>query len=397
MVRHLKIIAVVVLVSVFSVVTAEAQNVSDLDPSVVLEDKVAETQRSLGLASFRDGELGRAIEELKDAIRISPNDESSFLLLADILLVSGLTGQAEAVLVLAVDAIPDSQLVQYRLGDLYANSGRMRRSLEGFERASELDGDIARDQVYMRVGNVQTVLAQFDKAESAYRTALELNSASVETRLGLGNMYFRSNRFDDALIEYGRVALERPGTLAAHYRLAEVNLRLDRFEESIAAADKALEIDPQYRQARYLLGRALIRVGQSEAGQRELEEYRKLEARSQAREHRITELFAFSGGAMARLRDGQPEEALELLRRGIEVQPDVASLYLGLGLTEIQMGRHREAVETFETMIRLGLDADPILYSSLALEYEVLGDIRASQRSRAIYMERTRTGRALPD
>ena len=395
MLLHLTTIAVVGFIGGNWAGSVSAQNVRDLDQVVELEDDTAEGWRSLGIISFREGQLGRAINELGNAIRLSPNDESSHLLLADILLVSGLTGEAEAVLIRAADAIPDSQQVHYRLGDLYANSGRMRKSLEGFEKANNLDGAIAPDQIYLRIGNVRTVLAQFDSAESAYRTAIERNPDSIESRLGLGNMYFRSNRFDEALIEYRRVASERPQTLAAHYRLAEVNLRMERFEESIAAAERALEIDPQYRQALYLLGRALIRTRRDTEGRGMLENYRRLEAEAQAQDHRIAESFSFSGGAMARLRSGQPEQAIELLRRGIEAQPDAGSLYLSLGVTESQLGRHQEAVQTFETMIRLGLDANPVLYSSLAREYATLGDISSSQKYEEIYL-RLRDGEQAP-
>jgi hypothetical protein len=48
---------------------------------------------------------------------------------------------------------------------------------------------------------------------------------------------------------------------------------------------------------------------------------------------------------------------------------------------------HRQAAETFETMIRLQMD-DFLVHRQLAREYEQLGNREAGQKHRVLYLQR---------
>ena len=89
----------------------------------------------------------------------------------------------------------------------------------------------------------------------------------------------------------------------------------------------------------------------------------------------------------AKLAAGEYEEAIRLLRERIDADPGAAGLYLELGLTQAKLGRHMEAVRTFQTMIRMGLDGF-LVHRSLYLQYEILGNTSASQHHRVIYLQK---------
>ena len=66
----------------------------------------------------------------------------------------------------------------------------------------------------------------------------------------------------------------------------------------------------------------------------------------------------FEGWGWQALRDGRPEEALTLFRRGLGETPDAPSLLKGLGLAAVHAGRPDEALRPLESAVRAEFDAE---------------------------------------
>jgi tetratricopeptide (TPR) repeat protein len=237
------------------------------------------------------------------------------------------------------------------------------------------------------MGDAYSTLVEFDDAEAAYLKALDVDPGHVASRLGLGNVYLRSGRLSGALDQYEGILRAEPDNVTARLRLAEVHLRSGRLEESVDAANEVLRIDPADRRALYLRGTARVRLGRHDRGEADLEEFRRLETAAADEEHRELEVMSFNREAVAMVRQGRYQEAIEALEQGIEVRPDAGSLYLNLGLIRSRAGDHRGAVGTFEAMLRLGFTDDPAIHRNLTREYELLGDIDASRKHRSILLE----------
>jgi predicted Zn-dependent protease len=93
--------------------------------------------------------------------------------------------------------------------------------------------------------------------------------------------------------------------------------------------------------------------------------------------------------AAVRLQNREEEAALETLREGIQAYPDSPSLQLNLGIVQSRIGRHRDAVKTFQAMIDKGFqDQDFLVHLNLSREYEILGDVKASQLHRLLYLQK---------
>ena len=76
-----------------------------------------------------------------------------------------------------------------------------------------------------------------------------------------------------------------------------------------------------------------------------------------------------------------------MLSEGIREYPANARLQLKLGLIQSRLELHREAAETFETIIRMQLD-DFLVHRQLAREYEKLGNKEGAQQQRTVYLQR---------
>jgi tetratricopeptide (TPR) repeat protein len=270
------------------------------------------------------------------------------------------------------------------------------KALEVFEQLSRIKApagiDPALDSlqqsvVYQKIGSIRAELSDFEQAVTAYRKALEFTPDSSEARLGLGDVYLREGKPEDALAEYVPVAAASPQSVPAQFRIADANLRRGNYPEAAAAAAKALAIDPKHQRARYIRATALLRMDRRDEGDRDLELYRKLEEETRAERDRNRNVIVLNRGAAGKFLEGRPEEAIGMFLKIIETYPEVSPQYLNLAIVQSKLGRHQAAVDTFQKMLSLGMDDDFLVYWNLSQEYRLLGDMDASRRHEVVYLQ----------
>jgi tetratricopeptide (TPR) repeat protein len=365
-------------------------NIEALREAVAKNPADAEARRQLGQAYFRERQSKLALDQYQEALRLEPRNENLYLEAAAIFLAAGLAEQAEAVLLESARRFPDSTSARYNLlyhdlAELWASSGRLQKANEAMTMATRVQGQVAAEVLYKRIGDFNADLLRFDEALSAYTRALNYNPQSPATHLALGNLHLVRNRPAEALDEFTRVTSLVPQNAGALYGIAEVHWRMGQLGDSVAAAERVLKIDPRHWGARYIRGTALIRMGRREEGQAELESYRRLQGEVQAENHRLRELQTFKTTGMFRLLQGQSEEAIAIFKEGVAAYPDVAELYFNLGMAQSQSANHRGAIETFLDLLNRKLGTDTLVHRYLAQEYLALGEVEAAQRHQAIY------------
>ncbi len=350
----------------------------------------------LSAGYFRDAQLDEAFSKFDQAVARAPLREDLYAGIRDGLLRVDLIMEAEAVMQRAVLAYPDSRIVRYGLAEMYAKEGKVEKAAEAFEQASRLesalDPDADRQQLSViqeSIGRMDSFLVRFDDALAAYKNSLELDPGNIKSRVGLADLYFRWGRLEEALPEYTRVIREDPRNATAYLGTAEVQLSRGRFSDSARAAASALTLDPEERRARYVQATALIRAGDAARGQKALQEYEATEEAALAEEKQRREILELNRSAVAKLIEGQHEQAIGLFRKALDSHPgreDEIRILLNLGLAQAKLGLHREAVETFQSMIDRGID-DFLIHRNLAVEYALLGDPRSVEQ-RAVYLQK---------
>lgn len=344
------------------------------------------------LAYFLDTEFEQAFREYEEALQETPVREGLYFAMSALLVEVAREEEAEAVMLVAVEAHPNSWRAQYELAEVFVESMKLQRALQEMERAVQMRANPAPDPrqrsfVYQRIGDIQSELLDFDAAEASYGMSLDIDPDRMESRMALGDLYLRNNRPEEALEQYNEVISFQPENAAAHTGSAEVNLRMRRYEESVLAAENALRIDPNGSAARYHRARALIQTGQRDEGQSELRAYQTVQAEEQAAEDRARDVYVLNRDAADKLVDGQSEEALRLFREGIESHPGEAAFHFNLAVAQSRLGEHEAAVQTLENMIDMEVGDDFLARRSLAGEYEMLGNLDASEQHLAAYLE----------
>jgi Flp pilus assembly protein TadD len=147
-------------------------------------------------------------------------------------------------------------------------------------------------------------------AEAIYRREIEANPANANAWCFLGILYYDLSRFEDSVQAYGRALEVKPEFPVALSNLANSLGALERFEEAEASVRKALELNPKYPTAWNNLGALLVKQGKF-------------------------------------------REATETFEKSLELMPDNESVHRNLGATLIRQGRLAEGSQYSESALRL--------------------------------------------
>jgi len=182
-------------------------------------------------------------------------------------------------------------------------------------------------QAHLGRGSVLIGLRAYDRARDAFDRVIMLDHENVEARVNKADALRLWSERPDQSAKYAeaeaaaRDALRlAPQNSVAHAILGAVLSEQGRHEEAIAELDEARHIDPGYRWACWIRGKALYRSGNME---RALEAIGALAA--QAPEYAVQ---AAVGQAMIHRHLGQAEEADAALQRALDGRPTEADAFL---------------------------------------------------------------------
>jgi len=150
--------------------------------------------------------------------------------------------------------------------------------------------------------------------------------------------------------------------------------------EGAAAAFKSFtEIRPDFYQAHFNLGRALVQLGRDREA---IESFKSALTLHPRHAKALTQL------ADAHKRLGNLDEAVRLIEKGLVLDPKDISLVISLARTLSISGRYREAVETYQKAIAASPDSASLHYNLGNLVRRVSGDAAATPHyARAVELD----------
>lgn len=163
-------------------------------------------------------------------------------------------------------------------------------------------------------------------------------SAQVRALLDEAERRAASGQIDEALAAYAAVLDEWPRLAEVHYNIAALHLRKGNLAGARTSLDAALELRPDWPQARLDAGRIAFREGRFEDAERAF-------ARAVTISPDPAQALLFQASALDRLR--RWPEALPLLRRARELRPDDEDIWFALRSHLLLFQRQDEAFEDF--------------------------------------------------
>jgi tetratricopeptide (TPR) repeat protein len=145
---------------------------------------------------------------------------------------------------LALSADPKHLDSLYRLGVVYAQSKDFSQAIQSWNRYIELTGGSA--TAYSNLGFCQELAGNPPGAEAAYQKGIAREPRNEPCRVNYGLMLARQGRTSEGLRQLQFVL----APAQAHYDLAGVFQVLGKRQEARAEYQRAIDLDPQFQDAR---------------------------------------------------------------------------------------------------------------------------------------------------
>lgn len=137
---------------------------------------------------------------------------------------------------------------------------------------------------YNNIGTIYSRKQEWDKAEEAFKKALELNPESTDAFAGLATVYNAQKKFKEAQ-QMSAEATKRltastaaggAGNADALYNAAVISWNSNDFAKTNELLLQAIKINPNHAESHFMLGRVLINLGKLGEAATEFETYLKL-------------------------------------------------------------------------------------------------------------------------
>jgi len=356
---------------------------TQLEATVAQSPGRAEAHRILGLVNIADGEYDRGINALRTALRLNPGDERARLGLGDALMRSEQLEAADQTLRETLAVIPGSGRAHYMLGRTYQRQGKAVDAVLEFQAALALKPLLGANTIHQMIGVLQQDQQDLEAAVMAFAARVNATPNAPEAHRELGHVYFLQGEHLKARAEFEVALLLAPSDVDSHTALGQVHLREGRYGDAADAARRVLELNAAHREARYVYATALLRLGNSDDGTREMQEFQRLQAEDAEVRARAFELGRLRREAAVATAEGHHANAVALLQQALALEPTASASHLDLGLALFRARQFAEAVERLNTAAALNAHFD--VHRHLAEAYAALGRNEDSQKERDAY------------
>ena len=283
--------------------TAEIQV---LEREVQVQPGSVEAQMALGVKLFRCGQPASALEPLRSAIRLAPNNGSAYfylgvsLLAMDrdeearnafkrmaaltppdseqlYLLLRGYSKLSSALLERLHEVGPDSYQLLRVEGEYYDAQNRPELALERYKLAVQKQPNVA--STHYVLGSAYWARFRSEDAEAEFRTAIKLSPEHYMARYKLGMILLEQGHPSEAGTEFLAALNVQPGFADAHFGLAKALLQQGKPAAALPEIERSVEVDPGREQDHFLRYQILRKLGRDADAATELARFKELTSR----------------------------------------------------------------------------------------------------------------------
>lgn len=336
--------------------------------------------RETGAQLVQNGQFAAAIEPLRRATELEPDDSVTHALLGVAYRGTGRLPEAADAFAVAVELDPENERMALDLIVARSQAGDRAGAIEAARQATARMPDLAPAHAMLA-----TILSQSQElddlvlAPGSYRRAIEIEGSQPPLLQGLAAVYSILGMWNEAEQVFREAIAQDPLSALLQVQLGEALLRQDRYEEAIAAFDAALLADPFFGWSHLFRGEALLALDRTEEA---------VAAFDLAIEALPMEPGPLSAAAEAATQQGRSADAAALLERALSNGWRTPEVLTALARLSIQQGRADEAVallEEIDSIAEAG-EAEYLLGQALVMR----GDVELGRARIAAFQERER-------
>jgi len=295
----------------------------------------------------------------------------------------GLQGKVEQAVKIIKDILasdPDIIDAYFILGNIYLKQGNNEGAIKYFEESLDRKPDDT--FAVINIANAYRRMGEYEKAETFILDHLKKGISDSQLYFILGGIKILQKRDDEAIKYYEQCLSLNPSSSSSHNALAAIYLNKDDLLNAEKHIKSVLELNPKLSNAHYHLAQLLEKSGElkkaEEAYRKELE-YSPNHFKASFNLSRLYRIF------------GQEEEELKYLEKTIEINPDFPMSYFYIARIYLNRG---ENFEEAISLIKKGIDLKPEK-KDLPLGYFLLADLYNRLGNESLSLEYLRKGQEL--
>ena len=334
------------------------------------------------------GELESAERAYREILDADPNHPDALHLLGVVAHQSGRDEEAVGLLTQATAAKPGFTKAFNNLGSALHRLGRLDEARVAFGRAIALDPDFA--DVHFNLGVTYQTSKDFDKAILAFERALHIEPGLVDAEVNLGVALRNLERADDSVAAFRRALEQEPDHPVAHLNLGLALRKMDAGDAAVEAFTRATELLPGRADIFTFLGQTLWWQGRKDEAIAPLERAAELNPDSPPTQYNLTRALFELGDprapdarfnlGVALQRKGETESALEAFEANLAIDGGLRTRELAMKVMTLkEMARHEEMEQLlgYDQFLRMAMLECPVEYQSLEAFNEALaGQVR---------------------
>ena len=225
---------------------AEAQEILKRDPDNVQSRRLLGRiyLRSLGDVSASNGQsetVSKAIEQYREINRLDPSDTESALWLARLYRLKNEHDKAEQVLRSILKSDPENEPAVEQLTQLLMDEGK---STEAVTLLEAITAHSPSPVLLDLLGDAHTQAHDLEKAEKAYRKAVELDPSELSHQRGLGQTLLAEEKYPEALKVFEKLSDVMPDDSDVYLRIAQIYRELHQLDKAEQNLVKARQYAP---------------------------------------------------------------------------------------------------------------------------------------------------------
>lgn len=300
---------------------------------------------------LQSGKLDEAEPILRRVLIKTRNNPDAHNLLGIIMDQRGKTSEAERHYRTALQLRPDGVSTMANLGVLLARTNRSDEAIKLFESVLRVAPD--HPQATVNLGLQYAARGDDARAIPFLQRAISLGLDSYEVRYRLGISLHNLKRFDQATDSFKSALALSPNAAEPYYYLGLIAWAGGHDPQAADLWDRAVTLRPNFPDANFMLGEALRKNRRTSAS---VEFYKR--ALDQDASKFV--YYARLGGAYIIL--GQPDQGLEIFRRGLQRFPNLPQAHYFVGVA----ARAQANYDLAETELRKSLELESDNVNTLA-------------------------------
>ena len=220
---------------------------------------------------------------------------------------------------------------------------------------------------YARLGNLAPSIDELT-------LAAKLNPEDLKAHYFLALVYSTQNEFDKAAGEYELIlkhfSQTDPDNIEIYNYLGQLYYSQRKYQKAVDQFEKILSLDPQNSEVMYLLGSLYLELGKRPKAMELFKQSIAADSMNDGSLNSLGYIYAEEGIHL--------EEALDLVKRALEIKPDSGAYLDSLGWVYYKKEMYPQALESLQKAD--ALMKDPVIYDHLGDVYLKLNEIENAKK-----------------